>query len=150
MRQLFMDDAEITLDATFARLGELLETLNQRTPEGRIISHLFLDGREVMELQQDLLQNESLDAVETVRVVTSPLRTQVQENVNGLLDFLKELRPVLRQAGRELRYGAISDASSKLAECFEGMETAVRSIDQLVPVLPGLGASLSEEELSHF
>jgi hypothetical protein len=150
MRQLIMDGAEVDLKASFNQLGELLDTLRDRVPEGRIITHLYLDEREILQDGPEKMRDHLLEPVGTVRVETSPLMAQITRNVAELQTFLKEMRPVLRQAGRELRYGAVTNASTRLADCFDGMETAVRSIEQLAPLLSQLNAGLSDDDLQHF
>ena len=106
MQQLIMDSAEMNLNLECAELGDLLDELNRFIPEGRIISKLYLDDREVMDQGHDVLRAQQLDPVQTVRIETSSIELELQLNVSDILSYFKEMRPILRQAGRELRYGS--------------------------------------------
>lgn len=150
MAQILMDGTALALEQEPEQVGQLFDLLRAHVPSGRIISHVYLDEREVLEQEHNALRNQALASVQTVRVVTATLNKQVFDNIGELLNFLRELRPVLRQASRELRFGAVAEATTKLADCFTGMDTAVRNIEQLVGLLPTLKAGFSEAELSCF
>lgn len=150
MEKLMLNGSRLEIPGEFAALGDLLEQLKSHVAEDSIITHVFLDDQDVFEQAEESMRVLSLSTVNTVRVVTAPLNRQILDNIAELLNFLKELRPVLRQASRELRFGAVAEASTKLADCFTGLDTAVRNIEQLVPVLPALNAGMSETELASF
>lgn len=150
MEKLMLNGSRLEIPGEFAALGDLLEQLKSHVAEDSIITHVFLDDQDVFEQAEETMRVLSLSTVNTVRVVTAPLNRQILDNIAELLNFLKELRPVLRQASRELRFGAVAEASTKLADCFTGLDTAVRNIEQLVPVLPALNAGMSETELASF
>lgn len=150
MEKLMLNGSRLEIPGEFAALGDLLEQLKSHVAEDSIITHVFLDDQDVFEQAEETMRVLSLSTVNTVRVVTAPLNRQILDNIAELLSFLKELRPVLRQASRELRFGAVAEASTKLADCFTGLDTAVRNIEQLVPVLPALNAGMNETELASF
>lgn len=145
-----IDGSPMEIDPEMTKLGEVFDKVKGALPKERIVSQLFLDDREALEQEHAALRDTELGTVATIRFVTASLSRQVEENVGELLNFLKELRPVLRQASRELRFGAVPDATTKLADCFTGLDTAVRNIEQLMSVLPGLSAGFSEAELAYF
>jgi len=150
MQAVLLDDKPFDTTTNYTMLGELLDELKDKVPDGRIIHQIFLDDREVLDEKLEALRNHELDSVNTVKLMTSPLSVQIQTNIKDLVSFLKEMRPIQRQAARELRFGQIPEASTKLADCFEGLETLVRSLDQLSSVLPSLGITLSPDELKYF
>lgn len=150
MEKIMLNGSRLEIPGEFAALGDLLEQLKSHVAEDSIITHVFLDDQDVFEQAEESMRVLSLSTVNTVRVVTAPLNRQILDNIAELLNFLKELRPVLRQASRELRFGAVAEASTKLADCFTGLDTAVRNIEQLVPVLPALNVGMSETELASF
>jgi len=149
MAQTIMDGQKLEVGGV-GKLGALLDQAQEHIPEGRIVTKLYLDDEEVLDLNHEQLLERTLDKVGEVRVQTGSIREELIHNVNELLVFLKEVRPILRQASRELRYGSVAEAAKKLADCFEGMETMVASIDQVSRLLPALDAGLTEEELKYF
>lgn len=150
MEQILMDGNQLELTGEMNNLGQLLDQLKPYVTEGRIISHCHMDDQEVFDQTSEKLDSLLLEHVHVVRVFTSPLQVQVLNNLTEIQTFLKEVRPILRQSSRELRFGAVGGAAARLADCFEGLDTAVRSIEQIVILLPRLNASLSEQELACF
>lgn len=150
MTSILIDGSPLELEGELSKLGEVFDKVKLALPRERIVSQLFLDDREVLEQEHEALRETPMSAVTNIRIVTASLVRQIEENVGELLNFLKELRPVLRQASRELRFGAVPDATTKLADCFTGLDTAVRNIEQLMNVLPSLSAGFSEAELAYF
>lgn len=150
MEQILLDGNRLELTGDMEHLGQLLDQIKAHIPDGRIISHLFLDEREVFEQSNEQLRSWSLAPIHVVRINTTTVNAQVLTSLADLQTFLKEVRPVLRQSSRELRFGAVPGAAGRLADCFEGLDMAVRSIEQIVMVLPRLNAGLSDQELACF
>lgn len=145
-----IDDVAVELKEIPKNMGDLFNIIKNDIADDKIIVQIFLNDVDVFNKDHDELRKDDLKGEETIKVVTATLNSQVLSHVQALVKFFIEMRPVMRQASRELRYGAVPTASTKLAECFEGLETVIRLVNELTPVLPKVDAALSNDEIAIF
>ncbi|HEX9850645.1 hypothetical protein [Candidatus Deferrimicrobium sp.] len=123
--RLRIDGSEVPLDlsagSTFGAV--LAEAGRKVASQGRIVSRIVADGREISTRVEREMVDRSIGEVDTVDVTTMPPAALFREALDGAIDLSLAIRRDAETILSSLRAGDLAAAGPRYAACVESLGT---------------------------